>query len=55
MVDMRSTQLLKTSDIFEFNTQLVVFILNELQIVHPLSDRRTFHSRQRIHFSQHEK
>ena len=32
MVDMRSTQLLKTPDIFEFNTQLVVFILNGLQL-----------------------
>ncbi len=32
MVDMRSTELLKTPDIFEFNTQLVVFILNGLQL-----------------------
>ena len=32
MVDMRSTQLLKTSDIFECNTQLVVSILIEPQL-----------------------
>ncbi len=44
MVDMRSTQPLKTSDIFvEPNTQLVVFILNKPQIVRLLPDEGTFH------------
>ena len=55
MVDMRSTQPLKTSDIFECNTQLVVFILNELQLFIldqtkvlfirkiPISTKNTFH------------
>ena len=57
MVDMRSTQPKKTSDIFvKCNTQLVVFILNELQIVRLLPDEGTFHSRQKNTFhSQHEK
>ncbi len=55
MVDMRSTQLSKTSDIFEFNTQLVVFILNELQLFIFLQTKalfiRKFPYRQRIHFT----
>jgi len=47
MVDMKSTQ---ASSHFECNTQLVVFILNEPQIVRLLPDEGTFHFRQRIHF-----
>ncbi len=47
MVKMESTQAFLH---FECNTQLVVFILNEPQIVRLLPDKRTFHFRQRIHF-----